>query len=373
MGSTPEANAVHQTSGRSTGAGRAWSAFVLLAGCGALVTGALAATGDALDPRVTRITAELAETGVSPAALAMAGGIVFCVGTMLASLSSLRRGIARTGEPEPVLEELVTQVLAHRQDATRILQETQAVGESARKLLAGSQEQAPGHHDEAAFRLAASVDQLGAGLGEHMSSHGTQAEQRFDAVDHVLERICEQLVELRAELGEVRAAGERLATDLEPRHGREQGALETDGREPADREEVAWGEGWDEQVGSERVCDVPRGSSNGVLPAHQDEDPLEPEELEIVVTLEEQPEDSEAPAHAACEGSLGLLDDIDEYGEYHAPDKAPAEAESAAEGEPQPAESSVDHQLAELRSLLSEAELREVLDGFRRGAEDRLG
>jgi hypothetical protein len=33
----------------------------------------------------------------------------------------------------------------------------------------------------------------------------------------------------------------------------------------------------------------------------------------------------------------------------------------------------MDHQFAQLRSLLSEAELRDVLDGFRRGAEEQLG
>ncbi|MAF64410.1 MAG: hypothetical protein CMJ84_01950 [Planctomycetes bacterium] len=380
MASTPEANEQHRTNGRPTnGAGKAWSWTLLTVGCAAMGAGALAASGDALDAHVPWLASRLAELGASPALLFGAGGIAFCLGTLRSAVGHVQRNLAPGGDPEPVLEDLATQVLVNRKDATRLLQETQTVGEGVRQLLQVSGEQAAAHatgqHDEAAFRLAASVDQLGAALGERMSQQGSHADQRFGAVDHVLERICEQLVELRGGLEEIRGAGERIEAEIAAGRAREEAAAEEDAQEPCAQEQDAWSNDWQANTSSEPACEVPRKPPMPTSPASGAEAPLEPEELEIVVTLEEEPEEVE---HEARETSLGLLDSIDEFGDYHAPVDTP----TAREAEPPCGEnragerteqSSVEHQLAQLRSLLSEAELREVLDGFRRGAEDQLG
>jgi hypothetical protein len=381
MASNPEANEQTTTIGRGPGStGRAWTWFLLLAGCVAMSVGAVAGSGDALHPRVPWFASELAQAGGSPAALALGGAILFCLGTLRAAIGTVQRRLAGESASGPVLEELSTQVLANRQDAQRILQETHAVGESAHQLLQLSQEhaleRANGHHDEASFRLAASVDQLGAGLGKHMKLQGTEAEQRFAAVDHVLERICEQLVELRSGLDAVRTSQERVVEEAAQREA----VQELLAQEEAAQESPSWSDDWEPAPSAELSCEIPRSSSPQPFPLRHEGLPSDEQELEIVVTLEEEHDLPEDEACTREEGSLGLLDYIDEFGEYHAPGEPGPEVapdEPAAREEPvddtQVEESSMDHQLAQLRSLLSEAELRDVLDGFRRGAEDQLG
>jgi len=269
-----------RTGSRSRRHGRATAALMSLAGIAAIASGAALAWAGPLGPEATWIAKKLGSMGISAGAPLAAGTTVLGLGLALAAIS---RGLAGAAQDEHAGRRLLQSFGAMRKGLAVVHRELLALRESQRQMTeiaqAAETEAATSPGDDPVYRMAASLDQLGRRLEQGLQEQSQHFADRLMGLDRELDATRRQIVAWLEELGTQRSGPVEDLIDLPGEH------------EILPRRDEHWPD---------------RASAT----AHA---APEVEELEVLVTLEE--EIGGAP-EAAEDRSLGLLDDLDDFGEY---------------------------------------------------------
>ncbi len=286
--------------------GRSGKAVLILGGLACTGGAALLVAGPLLHPAGEWAVRRAAEFGVNPGILAVVAAITFSASILLGAQGRAgRRLVEGAQRGEELSEKVGGQVVALRRSLHDFRAEIVWLREAMTGLAAtvadhvarsDASQQADVNKEDAIFRIAASLDQLGARVEGRI--------HRIEGAQHdVLTRL-----EVNLE-----ALTRRLESALEPAQGEWQA---THAPEPQDFEFQAA-----PQAQTPREVDYGDAFEEPFVAGADD--------LEIEVTLEEPaaPLRSQAPEPAPVDGtgdmdprlfetSLGLLDAFDEYGDY---------------------------------------------------------
>jgi len=276
--------ASHRESGERTDAVRekhgsgVWTPTLALAGVAMVSGGGVLALAPRLGSEVAWVSERLAHGGVQAGAIVAGGAVLLGLSIVSAGLGRVLRGSCSLSKLAAELSELRKgqKRLADRFGTLHL--EMSVLQEANKTLLRAAQDQsavqAAGMQVDATYRLAASMDQLGARLEGRLEDQRSDLESRLGDLDGALKETREHVEQwLARNLSTADPGEEELAEHEEEEDGEPGVTLELFGTglglEPLD-------------------LDAPAR-----LREHDDDF----EELEVLVTLEEEDEEGDSPYH----------------------------------------------------------------------------
>lgn len=311
------------------GGGRGGAVLLVLAGLAAATLSGLLAVAGEVHPSGDWIALRLARLGVQPGLLGLCAVTLLGAAFVLGGVARVRRRVSESGRRgEELCEKVGGQVVALRRslhdfraEVVWLREAMTGLSEVVRDHLAQSQgaQNAAAHKDDAVFRVAASLDQLGARVEGRLQR--TEAGQS-EGLTRLESRLAGLGQQLEQTLGGLMGELANLSTG--------QGRYELDSRQPYDgtpsRPSIDYGDAFEE----------PYQGSESDLHVEVSLEELEPRRTEASKEQEPQQAELDGMDPALFETSLGLLDAFDEYGDFK-PEKAAQQEEPPAPlpGDPQ--------------------------------------
>lgn len=164
--------------------------LLFLTGFLATAGGLALAAAPGLSPQLGKVTEKLAEMGLHTGALMMGGMILLALGMLSRALANVAEGgrsdsdtlLEQLGEDQATLRTVCARM---EQRLGQLAQTVQGLGEAGEQSGAKQEES---ESSDALWRLAASLDQLGARLEKGLDGHIRTLEQRIAGVVSALER-----------------------------------------------------------------------------------------------------------------------------------------------------------------------------------------
>ncbi len=178
--------------------GNGSAAFLFLVGLALVGAGAALVLAPRISLQLVKVGRELASYGIQPGLLLVAGTTVFSMGFVARSVAAAARASRQVEVPQQtdsdfmlVADQLAADLAQVLSSLLQITEEVGSLGESQRTLLKSNQKEegASEKPDQmgAIFRMAASIDQLGARVDERMHEVDVQLRSRFDTLGHAVD------------------------------------------------------------------------------------------------------------------------------------------------------------------------------------------
>lgn len=168
----------HGTRDESTSSSRGSGGLLTAIGILTILTGGALASLQWTMPEWSWITGSAAKYGVPPGALVLTGMVLFGLGSVSRTARKAAAGDGEESDEMLILEQLVLDFTKLRDGLQELRPELASLKESTSQVLQGQKEHAQAHAGEgqqdAIFRLAASLDQVGARIEQRLTTLNTE-------------------------------------------------------------------------------------------------------------------------------------------------------------------------------------------------------